>query len=84
MFAQLRADIHNGWMPKKHGVWTAQDFGFGDPVAADDLRCKLTPEELQRKVIAMWGPDGRGHRPDKPGSAVAALKGKGQPLPKRA
>ncbi len=28
MFAQLRADIHNGWMPKKsQAPWTAAEFG---------------------------------------------------------
>ena len=83
MLAILRADIHNGWMPRKDNrAWTPQEFGASGKKPNRDPRKKWTPEEFQQHVMRQFGADGKGlTTPGKPGSALAALKGKGQPIP---
>lgn len=83
MLAVLRADLHNGWMPRKDGrAWTAQEFGASGKPRRDNVRKMWTQEEFQQRVISQFGPDGRGLQDaGKPGSALATLRGKGQPIP---
>ena len=76
MLASLRAEIRNAWTPRKDGSpWTVWECGGVDP--PPPKRNTLTPEEFQKKVIMMYGPDGKGA---KHSGAVAAMRGKGQPL----
>lgn len=84
MFAQLRADIHNGWMPRKSGTpWKADDFGAPRMEKWKHPRTTMTPESLQARMIEQFGPSGNGWRgaPRKM-EIITSLKGKGQPLPK--
>ncbi len=88
MFAQLRADIHNSsemLQRRDKRRWEAADFG-GPQV--DPRRKKLTPAELQRRVMMQFGDDGRAHAhgAKRKMHAVEAMKGTGQrfDIPKRA
>ena len=91
MFAQLRADIHNGsemLQRRDKRRWEAADFGGGQR----DPRSKLTPEEQGRRwregVAMQFGEDGRAHihGAKRKMHAVEGLKGTGQrfDIPRRA
>lgn len=62
MHAELRADIHNAFMPRQSNPWTAEEFGarYARPVTSDPRATTMTPEKLRLKMISMYGPDGDG------------------------
>lgn len=75
MFFQIRADIHNGWMPRedKRG-WTAQDFGAPEIEEADPRIRRQTKEETKRMLKRHFRKKG-----DK--SALDGLVGQPLPIP---
>lgn len=74
MFFQLRADIHNGWMPREDKrAWTAQDMG-ASVGEQDDPRGKQTNEEKKRMLKRRFRKKG-----DK--SALDGLVGQPLPIP---
>lgn len=83
MLAVLRAEIRNAWTPKQnHQPWTPQELGASGKAPERDPRKKWTPDEFRAKVVAIYGPDGRGpQKAGAPGSALASLRGTGQPIP---
>lgn len=89
MFAQLRADIHNSsemLQRRDKRRWEAADFG--GPAQDPRKMKKLTPAELQRRVMMQFGEDGRAHvhGAKRKMHAVEGLKGTGQrfDIPRRA
>lgn len=81
MLATLRADFHNGMMPRRNGKpYTPQEFGAPGKKTDKSVIKKWTPQEFRKHVESQ--------RVDKEGqkqklSVVASLKGKGQQLPRK-
>lgn len=73
MFCQIRADIHNGWMPREGRAWTAQDMG-APAGEQDDPRGKQTNEEKKKMLKRHFRKKG-----DK--SALDGLVGQPLPIP---
>ena len=72
MFFQIRADIHNGWMPREDKrPWTAQDFGAPANESDDPRVRKMTKEQTKRMLQRRFKLGGK--------SALDGLVG--QPLP---
>ena len=72
MFFQLRADIHNGWMPREDKrPWTVEDF---DGRPRDPRERKMTKEQARKYFQRRFRSKG-----DK--SALDGLKGQPLPIP---
>ncbi len=72
MFFQIRADIHNGWMPREDSrPWTVEDF---DGKVRDPRARRMTKEQTKRYFQNRFRKKG-----DK--SALDGLKGQPLPIP---
>lgn len=82
MLAIIRADLHNAHMPRKDSrPWTPQEFGASGKAPKRSYgQRKWTQQEVQERFHSQ----GLGRMSGKPGSALAALRGTGQRIPKRA
>jgi len=81
MLAVLRADFHNGMMPRKNGkAYTAQEFGAPGKKSEPGVIKKWTPQEFQQRVESQRVDK---ENPKQKLSVVASLKGQGQELPRK-
>ncbi len=72
MFFQIRADIHNGWMPRESGApWTIEDF---DGKVRDPRERRMTKEQTKNYFKRRFRKAG-----DK--SALDGLTGQELPIP---